>query len=66
MDESRRTFLGGVAGAGAYALLGEAIAQDKPAAAPAGTISNESIKAGKNSAMQYHSERPLTGSVPAH
>ena len=66
MDESRRTFLGGVAGAGAYALLGEAIAQDKPAAAPAGTIANESIKAGKSSAMQYHSERPLTGSVPAH
>ena len=32
MDESRRSFLGGVAGAGAYVLLGEAAAQDKPAA----------------------------------
>src|SRR5260221_3716531 len=70
MDESRRTFLGGVAGAGAYALLGEALAQDKPAAgaAPAspGTLENDAIKRDKNSAMQYHSERPLTGSVPAH
>ena len=67
MDESRRTFLGGVAGAGAYALLGEALAQDKPAAAPAvpaGTIPNEAVKGGKNAGMQYHSERPLTGSVP--
>ncbi|MCC6212686.1 MAG: sulfite oxidase [Burkholderiales bacterium] len=69
MDESRRTFLGGVAGAGALALLGEARAQDKPAAAPAqpgGTIGNEAVKSGKVSSMQYHSERPLTGSVPAH
>ncbi|MGH6631648.1 MAG: molybdopterin-dependent oxidoreductase, partial [Burkholderiales bacterium] len=66
MDKSRRTFLGGVAGIGAYAWLGEAVAQDKPAAAPAGTVGNEAVKAGKNSAMQYHSERPLTGSVPAH
>ena len=69
MDESRRTFLGGVAGAGAYALLGDALAQDKPAAAPAasaGTIPNETVKSGKHAGMQYHSERPLTGSVPAH
>ncbi len=68
MDESRRTFLGGVAGAGAYALLGEALAQDKPAAAPvpAGTIANEAVKSGKHASMVYHSERPLTGSVPAH
>ena len=68
MDETRRTFLAGVAGAGAYALLGEALAQDKPAAAPApaGTIANEAVKAGKHASMQYHSERPLTGSVPAH
>jgi DMSO/TMAO reductase YedYZ molybdopterin-dependent catalytic subunit len=66
MDESRRTFLGGVAGAGAYALLGEALAQDKPAAAPAGTIPNEAVKSGKHAGMQFHSERPLTGSVPAH
>ena len=73
MDESRRTFLGGVAGAGAYALLGEALAQDKAAplstsspATPPGTVANDAIKRGKNPAMQYHSERPLTGSVPAH
>ncbi len=73
MDESRRTFLGGVAGAGAYAVLGGALAQDKPAAAPApvpatpaGTIANDVIKREKHSAMQYHSERPLTSSVPAH
>jgi len=72
MDESRRTFLSGVAGAGAYALLGEALAQDKPAAAtapaaasPPGTIPNDAIKREKHAAMQYHSERPLTGSVPA-
>ncbi len=71
MDESRRSFLGGVAGAGAYALLGEALAQDKPAAAkpevvPPGTIPNELVKKEKVRAMEYHSERPLTGSVPAH
>ena len=70
MDESRRSFLGGVAGAGAFALLGESLAQDKPAAkpdaAPAGTVPNDAIKREKVPAMQYHSERPLTGSVPAH
>jgi len=72
MDESRRSFLGGVAGAGAYALLGDAAAQDKPAATPAvppappGTVDNAAIKAEKHASMQYHSERPLTGSVPAH
>ena len=69
MDQSRRRFLEGATGAGAYALLGNAIAQDKPAAAPAapaGTIPNEAIKKEKAAAMQYHSERPLTGSVPAH
>src|SRR5689334_6882034 len=71
MDESRRSFLGGVAGAGAYALLGEALAQEKPAAAavpavPAGTIPNEAVKSEKHASMAYHSERPLTGSVPAH
>jgi len=70
MDESRRTFLGGVAGAGTYALLGDALAQDKPAAkpdaAPPGTIPNDVVKKEKAPAMQYHSERPLTGSVPAH
>jgi DMSO/TMAO reductase YedYZ molybdopterin-dependent catalytic subunit len=68
MNESRRTFLGGVAGAGAYVLLGDAAAQDKPAAAaaaPVGTVENAAIKSEKHASMQYHSERPLTGSVPA-
>jgi len=72
-DESRRNFLSGVAGASALAALGEtvslreALAQTAPApAVPPGTITNEAIKAGKASAMQYHSERPITGSVPAH
>jgi DMSO/TMAO reductase YedYZ molybdopterin-dependent catalytic subunit len=68
MDNSRRTFLGGVAGVGAYALLGETLAQEKPAAAPvpAGTVPNEAVKSEKHASMAYHSERPLTGSVPAH
>jgi DMSO/TMAO reductase YedYZ molybdopterin-dependent catalytic subunit len=33
---------------------------------PAGTIASDVIKAEKSKAMQFHSERPLTGSVPAH
>src|SRR5690242_15016721 len=63
MDKTRRTIL---AGAGAYALVGNALAQDKPAAEPAGTIPNDVIKKEKVPAMNYHSERPLTGSVLAH
>lgn len=61
---TRREFVGGVAGAGALAALGirDAVAQ----AEPAGTIAAESVKAEKAKAMQWHSERPLTGSVPAH
>ena len=61
---TRREFVGGVAGAGALAALGikDAAAQ----AEPAGTIAAESAKAEKAKAMQWHSERPLTGSVPAH
>lgn len=61
---SRRGFLTGVAGAGTLAAipLEQAVAQ----AAPPGTISNEAVKAEKSGAMQWHSERPLTGSVPAH
>ena len=75
-DQSRRSFLAGAAGAGALAALGEtatlrdALAQAAPAtgapAAPPGIVTNEAIKAGKVPAMQYHSERPLTGSVPAY
>lgn len=70
-NQSRRHFLAGVAGAGALTALGEAaalreaLAQSAPAAPP-GTLTNEVIKAGKVPAMQYHSERPITGSVPAH
>jgi DMSO/TMAO reductase YedYZ molybdopterin-dependent catalytic subunit len=66
-DESRRSFLTGVAGAGALAALGEVWAEATPSpAAPPQTISNEAIKAEKVKAMQWHSERPLTGSVSAH
>src|SRR5688572_24580805 len=69
MDQTRRNFLEGAAGVGAFALLGEALAQApaaKPAADPAGTIPVDVVKKEKVAAMQYHSERPLTGSVPAH
>ena len=63
MDDSRRQFLGTAAGLAALAVVGKAQAQD---ASPAGTIGNDTIKAGKAKSMQWHSERPLTGSVPAH
>ena len=58
----RREFMAGMA---ALAALPEAGAQtaDSP---PPGTIPNDAVKAEKSKAMQYHSERPLTGSVPAH
>jgi DMSO/TMAO reductase YedYZ molybdopterin-dependent catalytic subunit len=62
---SRRQFLAGVVGAGALAAMGEALAQAGEAAPP-GTIGNDAIKAEKAKSMQFHSERPLTGSVPAH
>jgi DMSO/TMAO reductase YedYZ molybdopterin-dependent catalytic subunit len=64
-DESRRHFLTGVAGASALAAVGDVLAQ-APEAPPPGTVSNDAIKAEKVPAMQWHSERPLTGSVPAH
>jgi DMSO/TMAO reductase YedYZ molybdopterin-dependent catalytic subunit len=63
-DASRRNFLTGVASAGALAAVGETLAQAP--AAPPGTISNDPVKAEKVKAMQWHTERPLTGSVPAH
>jgi DMSO/TMAO reductase YedYZ molybdopterin-dependent catalytic subunit len=62
MDGSRRQFIGTAAGLAALAYLPRAKGQD----APAGTMPNDSVKAGKVQAMQWHSERPLTGSVPAH
>jgi sulfite oxidase len=63
MNQTRRQFL---AGAGALALtVGKAGAQQPPAQPP-GTLTNDQVKAEKSKAMQWHSERPLTGSVPAH
>jgi len=62
MHESRRKFLAGAAAAGALTALRDVKAQ----AAPEATVSNEAIKQGKLPSMQWHSERPLTGSVPAH
>jgi len=51
------------ASAGALASLPlKAFAQTEPP----GTISGDVIKGEKAKSMQWHSERPLTGSVPAH
>jgi DMSO/TMAO reductase YedYZ molybdopterin-dependent catalytic subunit len=63
-DASRRGFLTGIAGASALASLPlkSALAQTEPP----GTISNDVVKAEKAKSMEWHSERPLTGSVPAH
>ncbi len=63
---TRRDFLTGVAGVGTLAAVGETLAQAAAPATPPGTMSNEAIKAEKVPAMEWHSERPLTGSVPAH
>jgi DMSO/TMAO reductase YedYZ molybdopterin-dependent catalytic subunit len=69
----RRAFVTRLAGTGALLALGGATeyaaAQEKPAAKPPadppGTIPNDAVMAEKAPAMQRHSERPLTGSVPA-
>jgi DMSO/TMAO reductase YedYZ molybdopterin-dependent catalytic subunit len=63
-DNARRQFLGGAAAASALASLPlkNAFAQTDPP----GTIGNDAVKAEKAKSMQFHSERPLTGSVPAH
>lgn len=66
MDDSRRHFLAGVASAGALSALGIRESSAQAPAEPAGTIPAEAVKAEKVPAMQWHSERPLTGSVPAH
>ena len=64
MDQTRRQFL---AGAGALALTaGKAGAQQPAPQQPPGTLTNDQVKAEKSKAIQWHSERPLTGSVPAH
>jgi DMSO/TMAO reductase YedYZ molybdopterin-dependent catalytic subunit len=70
----RRDFLTRLSATGAAATLGDALAQAPasgaaptvPPAAPPGTIDNDFIKKDKSPAMQWHSERPLTGSVAAH
>jgi sulfite oxidase len=70
----RRDFLTRLSATGAAATLSDALAQAPstgaaPSAtpvAPPGTIENDFIKKDKAPALQWHSERPLTGSVPAH
>ena len=70
--QSRREFVARFGGAGALAALGgallprELLAQAKPASADLpGSVPNSAVMAGKSPAMQAHSDRPLTGSVPA-
>src|SRR5215210_8432017 len=58
----RREFL---TGAGALAIGIRTAGAQEPQQ-PAGTLTNDQIKAEKSKAMQWHSERPITGSVPAH
>jgi len=73
VDRTRRDFMRNVAGASALftasaaGLSTDANAQASPKgpADPPGTVSNDVVKAEKVGAMQYHSDRPLTGSVPA-
>jgi DMSO/TMAO reductase YedYZ molybdopterin-dependent catalytic subunit len=62
MDKKRRHLMQGIAAAGALTATGVR-AQEAP---PPGTIDPAEIKKLKVAAMEYHSERPLTGSVPAH
>ena len=70
---SRREFVarvtGAVAALGGLGLPRELLAQEKASppkpVEPAGTIPNEKVLAEKDAAMQAHSDRPLTGSVPA-
>ena len=64
MENSRRKFLTGVAGASALGVLPGKNAFSQTS--PAGTIDNDFVRKEKAGAMQWHSERPLTGSVPAH
>lgn len=61
----RRGFLGALVAGGALApawVRGQAAAP--PAAIP-GTVSNEDVLMGKDTALKVHSDRPLTGSAPA-
>jgi len=75
MEESRRSFLVRVAGAGALVVLADPplVLAQQAASAPAkadapvpGTVSNADVLKGKDmSVFKLHSERPITGSVPA-
>ena len=73
VEAGRREFVARLAGTGALLAWAGApsqvVAQDKPvtkpAADPPGTVSNATVMAEKAPEMQRHSERPLTGSVPA-
>ena len=62
-DMRRRHFLKATAGATA---LGTIPLRGGAQTEPPNTISNDLVKADKAKTMQWHSERPLTGSVPAH
>ena len=70
---SRRGFIARVAGTGAAFAAGamprdlwaQAAEAPKPPADPAGTVPNAAVLAEKTPLMKPHSERPLTGSVPA-
>ena len=74
-DPSRRQFLEGLGASGALALLGsaglprdalaQAAAPPKPEPIVPGTIANPAVLAEKVPGFAVHSERPLTGSVPA-
>jgi DMSO/TMAO reductase YedYZ molybdopterin-dependent catalytic subunit len=63
MEAKRRDLMKGAAAAGALSAVPF---RNVWAQAPAATIENDFVKKEKAAAMQYHSERPLTGSVPAH
>ena len=63
-NKSRRQFITAAASAGTLASL--PLKQARAQTEPPGTISAERVKADKVKSMQWHSERPLTGSVPAH
>src|SRR5688572_17310018 len=73
VEQTRRAFMARIAGAGAAVALGgtpvDSWTQDKPAAKPPadppGTVPNPVVMAEKTPGMQTHSDRPLTGSVPA-
>ena len=70
---SRRDFITRLAGTGAITAAGalpgrlwaQAAEPVKPAGDPSGTVSNATVLAEKSPALKTHSERPLTGSVPA-